>query len=119
MLPAAQRLRSSSDFTAVLRRGRRAGRPTLTVHYLAAVASEAFDPVAAPARAGLVVSKAVGNSVVRHQVARRLRHALRDPVGLLPAGTRLVVRAAPSAAQAPYAQLSGDLAAALARVSRA
>ncbi len=126
MLPAAHRLCSSSDFTAVLRNGRRAGRPTLTVHYLPPTLPPTLAPdlapVArreAPARAGLVVSKAVGGSVVRHQVARRLRHALQVPVGTLPAGARLVVRAAPSAATATYPQLAQDLASALARVSRA
>ena len=111
MLPAASRLRSSSDFTEVLRRGRRAGRPTLTVHLLPA------DGRTDPAQAGLVVSKAVGGSVVRHRVARRLRHVLQLPVAALPAGTRLVVRAAPAAATASSADLAADLAAALDRLS--
>ena len=107
MLPAAHRLRASSDFSEVLRRGRRAGRPTLTVHLL---------PGEGPARAGLVVSKAVGGSVVRHQVARRLRHQLQPLVAGLPAGTRLVVRAAPAAASADSAALARDLRAALDRL---
>jgi ribonuclease P protein component len=66
-----------------------------------------------PARAGLVVSKAVGGSVVRHRVARRLRHLLRDRVLVLPAGCRLVVRAAPPAGIATSAALGADLDAAL------
>ena len=112
MLPAAHRLRASSDFSEVLRRGRRAGRPTLTVHLTTA------DGLS-PARAGLVVSKAVGGSVVRHQVARRLRHQLQPLVAGLPAGTRLVVRAAPAAATADSATLGHDLQAALSRLVRA
>ncbi len=110
MLSAAHRLRASQDFTEVLRRGARAGRGTLTVHYLTGAGG--------PARAGLVVSKAVGGSVVRHQVARRLRHVLRTPVAALPAGTRLVVRAAPSAATATSAVLEADLASALRAAQR-
>jgi ribonuclease P protein component len=110
VLPAAHRLRASSDFSEVLRRGRRAGRPTLTVHLL---------PGEGSARAGLVVSKAVGGSVVRHQVARRLRHQLRPLVTALPVGTRLVVRAAPAAATADSATLARDLRAALDRLVRA
>ncbi|MGB8652845.1 MAG: ribonuclease P protein component [Mycobacteriales bacterium] len=112
MLPAAHRLRSSRDFTEVVRRGRRAGRPTLTVH----LRPDAADQ---PARAGLVVSKAVGGSVVRHQVARRLRHLLTDRLGALPPGTRLVVRAAPPAALATSAELGADLDAALDKLAGA
>ena len=111
MLPAAHRLRASSDFTEVLRRGRRAGRPTLTVHLSAGVGE-------GPPRAGLVVSKAVGGSVVRHQVARRLRHQLAPIVRDLPAGTRLVVRAAPAAAAADSLALAADLRSALSRLTR-
>ena len=88
MLSAEHRLRSSAEFTQVVRRGRRAGRPTLTAHLLVTSTGE-------PPRAGLVVSKAVGGSVVRHRVARRLRHLLRDRVGDLTPGTLLVLRAAP------------------------
>jgi ribonuclease P protein component len=65
-----------------------------------------------------VVSKAVGGSVVRSQVSRRLRHQLRPIVAGLPSGTRLVVRAAPAAATADSAALGRDLAGALAKLPR-
>ncbi len=114
MLSAAHRLRASQDFSEVLRRGTRANRGTVTVHLLPAEAGRVpSDPASHPARAGLVVSKAVGGSVVRHQVARRLRHALQEPVRTLPAGTRLVVRAAPASANASSVVLRADLASAL------
>ncbi|MBK5308152.1 MAG: ribonuclease P protein component [Frankiaceae bacterium] len=103
------RLRRRTEFTDVVRRGRRASRPLLTVHLLAAA-----DP--APARAGLVISKAVGGSVVRSRVARQLRHLLREVVPGLPPGSRLVVRAAPSAADAGSAALDRDLRSALDRL---
>jgi ribonuclease P protein component len=93
-----------------VRRGRRASRPLLTVHLLGSADS-------APARAGLVVSKAVGGSVVRTRVARRLRHQLRPLLPALPAGTRLVVRAAPTAATAPSAAIEADLRAVLDRLA--
>ncbi|TWF77506.1 ribonuclease P protein component [Pseudonocardia hierapolitana] len=60
-------------------------------------------------RAGLVVSKAVGGSVVRHRVSRRLRHLLAPRLGELPAGAMLVVRALPPAADATSAELGDDL----------
>jgi ribonuclease P protein component len=67
------------------------------------------DPADAPPRAGLVVSRAVGGSVVRHRVARRLRHLLRPRLATLPAGSRLVVRALPAAADASSSVLGDDL----------
>src|SRR4029453_19528847 len=69
VLAAAQRLRRSTDFAAAIRGGRRVGRGTVVVHLLIE------EPASAPeARAGFVVSKAVGNAVVRNRVRRRLRH---------------------------------------------
>jgi ribonuclease P protein component len=113
VLGRSARLHRSADFTEVVRRGRRASRPTLTVHLLTG-----GDDAALPARAGLVVSKAVGGSVVRSTVSRRLRHLLRDRLGELPDGSRLVVRAAPAAARATSPLLAQDLDAALARARR-
>jgi ribonuclease P protein component len=112
VLAAEHRLRSSAEFTQAVRRGRRASRPTLTAHLL--VTSSGDAP-----RAGLVVSKTVGGSVVRHRVARRLRHLLRERVpGLLP-GTLLVVRAAPAASTSTSAALGEDLDRALQRLGPA
>ena len=68
----------------------------------------------APSRAGFVVSKAVGGAVVRNKVRRRLRHLVRERLVELPAGTTLVVRALPAAADATYTRLGADLDAALA-----
>jgi ribonuclease P protein component len=69
-------------------------------------------------RAGLVVSKAVGGSVVRHRVSRRLRHLLAPRLGALPAGAMVVVRALPPAADATSAELGDDLDAGLRGVLR-
>ena len=67
---------------------------------------------------GFVVSRAVGGSVVRHTVARRLRHLVRARLHRLPAGSSLVVRALPASATATSDQLGSDLDAALDRVLR-
>jgi ribonuclease P protein component len=66
------------------------------------------DGATAP-RAGFVVSKAVGGSVVRHRVARRLRHLVRTRLSALPTDALLVVRALPPAATSTSAQLGEDL----------
>ncbi|GAB4001640.1 ribonuclease P protein component [Nocardioides ultimimeridianus] len=108
MLPATHRLVDADAFRATTRRGRRAGSTTLVTHLLV------DDTVgehsgARPARAGFVVSRAVGISVVRSRVKRRLRHLVAERLDRLPAGGDLVVRANPPAAQATYAELGSDL----------
>lgn len=62
-----------------------------------------------PPRVGFVVSKAVGVAVVRHRVARRLRHLMRERLARFPAGTLVVVRALPPAAKASSRDLGTDL----------
>lgn len=75
-------------------------------------------PEHVPPRAGFVVSKAVGNAVVRHRVSRRLRHLVADRLDGLPAGAALVVRALPPAADASSAELGRDLDSALGAARR-
>ena len=119
MLPAQARLRRRPEFTSVVRSGRRAGRPTLVVHYLAerpvARAGGPQDPGAGP-RAGFVVGRTVGDSVCRHRVTRQLRHLVRDQLHRLPPTADLVVRARPEAAAASFGDLARDLDAGLGRV---
>ena len=62
------------------------------------------------------MSKAVGGSVVRNKVKRRLRHLMRDRVAQFPPGSLVVVRALPGAGDADHAQLARDLDAALQRL---
>lgn len=69
-------------------------------------------------RVGFVVSRAVGNAVVRHRVTRRLRDLMAHRLPTLPLGTDLVIRANPAAACADSAALAVDLDGALARVAR-
>jgi ribonuclease P protein component len=69
-----------------------------------------------PPRVGLVVSKAVGNAVVRNRTKRRLRHLVADHVNEIPCGTDVVVRANPLAATAELAALEADYVRQLAKV---
>jgi ribonuclease P protein component len=60
------------------------------------------------------VAKSVGNSVVRHRVARKLRHAITPILPLLPSGSLLVARAFPqSATDISSSQLSAEFEVAL------
>ncbi|MET7753563.1 ribonuclease P protein component [Streptomyces sp. NPDC005389] len=117
MLPTENRLRRREDFATAVRRGRRAGRPLLVVHLRSGATNpHAPGESAPPARAGFVVSKAVGGAVVRNRVKRRLRHLVRDRLAELPPGSLVVVRALPGAGDAEHAQLSRELDAALQRL---
>ena len=133
MLPAGNRLRRRQDFATAVRRGRRAGRGSLVAHLysgdsgcapqapagndtLDPHAVETVDNSASPVRAGFVVSRAVGRATVRSTVKRRLRHVVRERLDRLPAGSVLVVRALPPAANASSTRLAGDLDAALLRL---
>lgn len=62
------------------------------------------------------MGKAVGGSVVRHRVLRRLRHLLRHRLDQLVPGTQLVLRALPPSAAASSAELGVELDAALGRL---
>ena len=109
MLAVGQRLRRRDEFTAAIRTGRRSARGGLVVHLARTTAAPARS-----ARAGFVVSRAVGGAVVRNRVRRQLRHLIRDRLAELPAGTDVVVRALPAAVGRSYAQLGSDLTQAIA-----
>jgi ribonuclease P protein component len=113
VLPAHHRLVDSDAFRVTVRSGQRSGARTLVVHL-------GRDESGAPVRAGFVVSKAVGNAVVRNRVKRRLRHLTREHLPSLqelPGSAVLVVRALPASAGASYAELGADLDRCLARVT--
>ena len=112
VLPAQSRLRDSNLLATTVRRGSRAGRRFIVVHYLPR-STEGPD---GPPKVGFAVSKAVGGSVVRHRVVRRLRHVVAAHLSELPDGSSVVVRALPSAASASSVDLDLDLSALLPRL---
>ena len=107
MLSTQQRVTDSTEFAEVIRGGRRNGRTHLVVYYVAR--SSRAEARAGNTRAGFVVSKAVGNAVVRNRVKRRLRHLVAQRLPQYPPGSILVVRALPAAAGASYLELGRDL----------
>ena len=111
MLPPRYRLRSRTHISQTIRHGRRARRGAVVVHV------QLNDQGQTPAQAAFAVSKAVGDSVTRHRVVRRLRALMPPLLDRLPAGAAVVVRAMPEAATASSADLRDDLVGALERVT--
>ena len=118
MLPARHRLRSSADFAAVFQWARaacgsRSGSRLIVVHVNITDARAGQPP-----RVGFVVSKAVGNAVVRNRTKRVLRALMSSRIGQLPAGVDVVVRANPALTGSSTAVLAQDLDRLLATVLR-
>lgn len=111
-------MRRSEDFDRAIR-SLRHGRRTVVVHLArdgeGARGSVRGDGAATSddALVGFIVSRAVGGAVTRNLVKRRLREILRSHRDVLPAGSRIVVRALPAAATASYDQLERDVVGAL------
>jgi ribonuclease P protein component len=111
LLDQVHRMRSSEDFRATVRRGAKAAQPTLVAHVVLPAGPEAGTATSV----GFVVNKAVGSSVSRNRVKRRLRHLMRSRLSLVPPGSRIVVRALPPAGEASSSTLADDLDIALRR----
>ncbi|MFT4202140.1 ribonuclease P protein component [Gordonia sp. (in: high G+C Gram-positive bacteria)] len=109
------RIHRRSDFQRTLKQGVRIRTRDLDVHRLT-VSCEHPHPsrvdvaLSGGPWLGMVVSKKVGNSVVRHRVARRIRAAFRSTVLPADAGqSYFVVRARPSAADRSSDELAQQL----------
>lgn len=103
MLGAQQRIHRSADFSLVMRRGIRASRGPLAVHVLK---TKPDHPEEIAPRCGFIVSKAVGNSVIRHATTRRLRHLCHNHYAQFPNGALVVVRAKPTITEVSFTDLN-------------
>jgi ribonuclease P protein component len=90
MLAKTARISNSADFAKATKSGLRSTTNSL-VGYLHLSNSNQ------PAQCGLIINKSVGNSVVRHSVARKIRHIIAANLASLPTGSLFVVRALPAA----------------------
>lgn len=106
MLSAKYRMRSSDDFARTIQGGKRQHTSTVTVY---ASPCPSHIEAGLSSKVGFVVSKKVGNSVVRHRVVRQLRHAVKPLLLHIQVPTFLVVRARPNAATVSFSELSRDL----------
>ena len=109
MLPARHRLRSSADFAAVFRGARGAGGSRSGSRFMVVHINSTDARAGQPPRIGLVVSKAVGNAVVRNRTKRILRALVSTRIGQLPDGVDVVIRAKTDLPGTPTAILAQDL----------
>ncbi|WP_353808146.1 ribonuclease P protein component [Agromyces sp. SYSU T00194] len=111
MLASAHRITSADDYRFVVRRGAK----SVGAHTVSYVRR---TPADAQPRFGFIVSKKVGTAVRRNLVRRRLKAASRELVDSGVRGMDVVIRALPSAADADWPALRGDVAAAVQSAGR-
>jgi len=88
VLPKNTRLTASADFARATKSGTRVTTDNFVGYlYLSPVTNQD-----AP-KCGLIINKSVGGSVVRHTLARKVRHAVATQISKLPTGSLLVIRA--------------------------
>jgi ribonuclease P protein component len=102
MLAKTARISNSADFAKATKSGLRSTTNSL-VGYLHLSNSNQ------PPRCGLIIKKSVGNSVVRHSVARKIRHLIADKLSSLPPGSFFVIRALPASKTADLKTEVADL----------
>ncbi|GBL28798.1 hypothetical protein LBMAG08_05320 [Actinomycetes bacterium] len=93
MLAKSARLTESGDFARATKSGIRYS----STNFVGYLYLGEFDQ---PARAGLIINKAVGSSVARHRLARKIRHCIFDNYASLPTGSLLVIRGLNNSAEA-------------------
>jgi ribonuclease P protein component len=88
VLPQGARLTASSDFA----RATKSGVRVTTQHFVGYLYISSVTNNDS-AKCGLIINKAVGRSVKRHRLARKIRHAVAPHIASLPTGSLLVIRA--------------------------
>ena len=89
MLPKNARLTLSTDFARATKSGTRVTSEHFVGYlYINPAATDSTSP-----KFGLIINKSFGGSVVRHALARKLRHAAAPQISKLPNGSLLVIRA--------------------------
>lgn len=108
MLARANRLVSADDYRTVLRRGSRRASVNTVVSVARTKSGDA-------ARFGFIVTRKVGNAVVRNRVRRRMKAVAWELVSGGLSGVDVVVRALPASAEAGWASLHSEITEALER----
>ena len=96
MLPKKARLTTSEDFAKATKSGLRLTSENLVGYLYVSPAANNVN-LQEPTKCGLIINKSVGGSVMRHRIARQLRHDLAPKLDTFPANSLFVVRVLKSA----------------------
>ena len=99
MLPKQNRLTSTKDFQNVTKTGVRVYSDIAVIYALANPTSQKNSEV------GLIVSKVVGNSVVRHKVSRHIRIVVKEILEKIPGNIQIVIRALPAITEKEFTEI--------------
>jgi ribonuclease P protein component len=88
VLPKKARLTTSEDFAKATKSGLRLTTQNLVGYLYIQPASDTQTST----KCGLIINKSVGGSVMRHRIARQLRHDLAPIVDTFPMNSLFVVR---------------------------
>lgn len=105
-LPATRRIKESREFARIKANGRRFSSGCVTLNW-------SLLPESPSARLGVVVSRKVGNAVIRARAKRLLREVFRLHQGELPKSLQLVLVARPSITKKRFAGVEQDILSAL------
>ena len=92
MLPKNARITTSADFARATKSGTRVTTENF-VGYLYITPAESTSTTHIDSKCGLIINKSVGGSVLRHTLARKVRHSVAPLLSQLPNGSLLVIRA--------------------------
>ena len=99
MLPKKHRLTSTKDFQNVTKTGVRVYSDIAVIYALANPTSQKNSEI------GLIVSKVVGNSVVRHKVSRHIRNIIKEILETIPGNIQIVIRALPAITEKEFVEI--------------
>lgn len=100
MLPKKNRLTSTKDFQNVTKTGVRVYSDVAVIYALANPTSQKNSEI------GLIVSKVVGNSVVRHKVSRQIRNVVKEMLETIPGNIQIVIRALPAITEKDFSEIN-------------
>jgi len=100
MLPKKNRLTSTKDFQNVTKTGVRVYSDVAVIYALANPTSQKNSEI------GLIVSKVVGNSVVRHKVSRQIRNVVKEILETIPGNIQIVIRALPAITDKDFSEIN-------------
>lgn len=100
MLPKKNRLTSTKDFQNVTKTGVRVYSDVAVIYALANPTSQKNSEI------GLIVSKVIGNSVVRHKVSRQIRNVVKEILETIPGNIQIVIRALPAITDKDFSEIN-------------